>query len=917
VTDDATALNALMTAVSGNGGGVIRLQGSFSCVAALLIPSNVVLDGGGSATIKPGGFRAFVMSGVSNSGVRGINFDLTAVTAVNGFVALITNSTGCKVSGCSFLNIKGDIDIQSSSTGIVVSDNTITNSLARGICCDGTGTSGNIISRNFITNCASFGIFLTNGAHHNFIEGNRTLTNGIELFGLQYNCHNNRIVNNHAEGTGDNGISITGQYNLVVGNTCRKCHFYGIGIYGSHNTVAGNVCTDNGQVHLTDSTKLYAGIGIQGAFGGIGQNNTVVGNTCDDDQTTMTQNWSIQISGANNTYTTWASSIVIPAASYCKNGINIYLSAAGGTTGASGPTHTTGTVSDGGVSWLWVNQWTNGFREPTGNVVGPNATDHSITGISVADSTVNNFNVIVDNSYTRVNDIVLGNSQKYDISGIIRHMKPWLAGMGLVYGQMLYTTGGHVYRVVNVGGTTANEPTHTSGIVTGADGIAWLLLQQNVREYLIAQTTNNGLNVNSTLGVGQIDQVATFVDVIAGSGDPNNVVTSPRGSIFLRSDGASGTTLYVHENTGATGYTPISNGGGGVGATGATGLTGATGVTGATGATGLTGGTGGIGLTGATGVTGATGLTGGTGGIGLTGATGVTGATGLTGGTGGIGLTGATGVTGATGLTGATGATGLTGATGSTPAFVDPNYILVTNTANQSITTSGFQQVVFNSKIADTQSAFNTTTGRYTPNVAGKYLVFVNLLITTSATGANTIASIAKNGNTTELFRLFNQETISGTNPQLAGSVIVDMNGTTDYLTVITDGSAAFTINGSSGAPYVYMTAMLLPGTSVGPTGATGATGPSGGPVGATGATGLTGATGATGPAGSSGTNGTPGTPGTNGTFPTTPGAVGSFALANASNVPFDNTGSFTAYGGTWQFVSIASASLRLMQRIA
>lgn len=40
-----------------------------------------------------------------------------------------------------------------------------------------------------------------------------------------------------------------------------------------------------------------------------------------------------------------------------------------------------------------------------------------------------------------------------------------------------------------------------------------------------------------------------------GTGDPDGVVTAPVGSLFLRSDGGAGTTLYVKESgTGDTGW---------------------------------------------------------------------------------------------------------------------------------------------------------------------------------------------------------------------------------------------------------------------------------------------------------------------------------------------------------------------------
>jgi len=48
---------------------------------------------------------------------------------------------------------------------------------------------------------------------------------------------------------------------------------------------------------------------------------------------------------------TWAAGTAFLSGSYCFNDGNIYSTSLGGTTGATAPTHTTGTVSDGAVSW--------------------------------------------------------------------------------------------------------------------------------------------------------------------------------------------------------------------------------------------------------------------------------------------------------------------------------------------------------------------------------------------------------------------------------------------------------------------------------------------------------------------------------------------------------------------------------------
>lgn len=52
---------------------------------------------------------------------------------------------------------------------------------------------------------------------------------------------------------------------------------------------------------------------------------------------------------------TWAASTAFAALSYCSYNANIYQTSAGGTTGSTAPTWTTGTQSDGVVSWTFIS----------------------------------------------------------------------------------------------------------------------------------------------------------------------------------------------------------------------------------------------------------------------------------------------------------------------------------------------------------------------------------------------------------------------------------------------------------------------------------------------------------------------------------------------------------------------------------
>jgi hypothetical protein len=62
---------------------------------------------------------------------------------------------------------------------------------------------------------------------------------------------------------------------------------------------------------------------------------------------------------------TWTTATAFAANSYCFYNGNYYQTTAGGTTGATAPTHTSGSVSDGGVTWTYYNGAYNEFLANT------------------------------------------------------------------------------------------------------------------------------------------------------------------------------------------------------------------------------------------------------------------------------------------------------------------------------------------------------------------------------------------------------------------------------------------------------------------------------------------------------------------------------------------------------------------------
>lgn len=101
---------------------------------------------------------------------------------------------------------------------------------------------------------------------------------------------------------------------------------------------------------------------------------------------------------------------------------------------------------------------------------------------------------------------------------------------------------------------------------------------------------------------------------------------------------------------------------------------------------------------------------------------------------------------------------------------------------NQAIATTAYTKVSFDTERFDTNSNFDSATNyRFTPTVAGKYLVIVRLEYS-GCDAAGIIPALYKNG---ALYTYATDLTV-GTIRDKSFSTIVDMDGSTDYLEVFT-----------------------------------------------------------------------------------------------------------------------------------
>lgn len=113
------------------------------------------------------------------------------------------------------------------------------------------------------------------------------------------------------------------------------------------------------------------------------------------------------------------------------------------------------------------------------------------------------------------------------------------------------------------------------------------------------------------------------------------------------------------------------------------------------------------------------------------------------------------------------------GVAGNGPAFS------ATQSASQTIPNATNTKIQFNTETFDTNSNYDTTNYRFTPTVAGYYQVNGNVQIQASS-GSFMLLSLYKNGSP------FGQLTYTANtavaNPTLSGSLLVYMNGSTDYI---------------------------------------------------------------------------------------------------------------------------------------
>ena len=283
---------------------------------------------------------------------------------VNGWPVRLINSRDCRVINCYFPNSPSEsvlirdgsarchanfneFEIQGNGAGHIYFLNGGTNHKAIG---------------NYIRDSVGGCIWLSGEILHTEIVGNWCDHSRYELIGVRYSCDYGTISHNRSEGSGDNGISVTGSGWNVFGNICQNGDHNGIGIYGNNNTVYGNQCRDNG---LAGGSQ-YAGIMLHAAFGGLCQNNNIYGNMIERRfGAAAEQQYGIRALGLS--YTAWVTATPVTAGTFVYNAGKLYEAQNSATTGATAPAHTSGIVSDGNVNWKYCGTTTGAGSVPRVN----------------------------------------------------------------------------------------------------------------------------------------------------------------------------------------------------------------------------------------------------------------------------------------------------------------------------------------------------------------------------------------------------------------------------------------------------------------------------------------------------------------------------------------------------------------------
>jgi hypothetical protein len=131
-----------------------------------------------------------------------------------------------------------------------------------------------------------------------------------------------------------------------------------------------------------------------------------------------------------------------------------------------------------------------------------------------------------------------------------------------------------------------------------------------------------------------------------------------------------------------------------------------------------------------------------------------------------------------------------------------PTFKAYKTTSNQSISSATDTKVTFNAESWDTDSCFDTSTSRFTPNIAGYYQINCTIYVDTTNDGNRNVFYFYKNGSYYETFQNNIRRGNTAGELGMGGSTIMYFNGSSDYAEVYIYTQSGSTVMQGSGTTY-------------------------------------------------------------------------------------------------------------------
>tara|TARA_Y100000114_G_scaffold67785_1_gene62120 strand:- start:36 stop:557 length:522 start_codon:yes stop_codon:yes gene_type:complete len=104
--------------------------------------------------------------------------------------------------------------------------------------------------------------------------------------------------------------------------------------------------------------------------------------------------------------------------------------------------------------------------------------------------------------------------------------------------------------------------------------------------------------------------------------------------------------------------------------------------------------------------------------------------------------------------------------------------------SNQNLSNDTVTTIICDTEVFDTNNAYDTSNGRFTPQISGKYFVYSNIHFSGVADGTAIEMEFRKNNTRSSLTNLVRRKSKDG-DQSMSTSFVIDLNGSSDYLTLI------------------------------------------------------------------------------------------------------------------------------------